>query len=171
MSNLMASALGIGIACFIWPLVAGAVGIPVWIGFVGCTSYYAAGAGKTGSIKALGGNLTGILWAMLVFAFYGTSIMQGDGSAPYLLGALATGIISWGMTYQARLNFLSIIPATFMGCFSTFASGGEWKLMVAGVICGNLLGLSCDNLGKLIYKLFGDKSEAIIQPQTDSQTE
>ena len=170
MSPSMTLALGVGLACFLWPVLAGAlsamtggaIDVPVWMGFVGCTSYFVAGGGKNGVIKALACNYTGIAWAMLVFAFSSTGVMQSGGSTAFWLGALATGVISWGMTYQAKAgNLLGVIPCTFMACFSTFASGGDWKRMLLGVTLGSaLLGIGCTVAAAMFAKRFGKNEPA-----------
>ena len=160
MNKLMAISLGIGIPCFVWPLVAGLINPQVtWMGFVGCTAFYASGAGKAGAIKGLCGAMTGMLWAMLVISFGGLGFMASGGFIATILGALATGFIAFTMTYQSKLPFLAIIPATFMGCFSTFASGGNWKLMMISIPMGVVLGICCQLCGDYLYKTFGDGKE------------
>ena len=177
MSIHMTLALGVGLVCFLWPLLAsalaavsgGAINVPVWIGFVGCTSYFVAGGGKPGVLKALACNYTGIAWAMLVFAFGSTDIMQSGGNPAFWLGALATGFISWGMTYQAKAgDLLALIPCTFMACFSTFASGGDWENMLIGVTLGSVLvGVGCTVAAGIFARLFG-KSDIPLQPEGEN---
>ena len=155
MSPVMAGSLGVGICCVIWPLVAHATGMSVWLGFAGCTSYFVCGGGKTGFIKAICSNYTGMLWAFLVFTFGGLSIMQtGEPTLVLMLGALATGFISWGMTYQSRVDLVSFVPATFIGCFSSFGAGGDWKTIAISFFMGHLLGVSCSVAGNMLNKMF-----------------
>ena len=155
MSPVMASSLGVGICCVIWPLVANLTGLSVWIGFAGCTSYFVCGGGKAGFIKAICSNYTGMLWAFLVFTFGGLGFMQsGDSTLVLILGALATGFISWGMTYQSRIDLMSFVPATFIGCFSSFGAGGDWKMLAICFFLGHVLGVSCSFAGTLLSKAF-----------------
>ena len=171
MSPVLAGSLGVGICCFFYPLIANALDLSVWMSFAGCTSYFVAGGGKTGIIKSLGSNYTGMAWALLVFWFGGTSLMQIGGNTALMLGALATGFISWAMTYQSRINLLSFVPSTFIGCFSTFGSGGDWKMMSACILAGNLLGLSCDYTGKFLFKTFGKEAPAQEADEADYVSE
>ncbi len=161
MTKSMASALGIGFGCLVWSLVSTLAGFPSWMGFVGCTAYFAAGAGKTGGIKALCSNWAGIFWAMAVILLYGTGIMQ-DGRVSLAGGALAVGFIAWIMTYQSKIDVLSNVPNTFMGCFATFAANGDWQTLMAGVTLGVGLGFLCDYSGKYLYSVSGRAESAGI---------
>jgi hypothetical protein len=51
-----------------------------------------------------------------------------------LFGAIVTGAFSWLICYQSKIDLLSLVPNTFMGGFSAFASGGDWKMLC---ICHN----------------------------------
>lgn len=159
MTKSMASALGIGFGCLLWSLISTLIAFPTWMGFVGCTAYFAAGAGKTGAIKALCSNWIGIFWAMAVFFLYGTGLMQ-DPTVSLMGGALAVGFIAWIMTYQSKIGVLSNIPNTFMGCFSTFAANGDWKPLAVGIIYGIVLGFVCDYSGKYLYRLVSGPESA-----------
>lgn len=154
MSPLMASSLGVGICCVIWPLIANLTGLSIWIGFAGCTSYFVCGGWKTGLIKAFVSNYTGMFWAWLIFALSGLGFMQGDSAFVMVLGALAVGFISWGMTYQSRVDLASFVPATFIGCFSSFGAGGDWKMLAICFVCGHILGLGCSIVGEVLSKMF-----------------
>ena len=166
MSSLMALSLGIGISCGIFSLFCHVTGISVWMGFVGCTSYFAVGGGgKNALIRALACNYAGVACAMLVIAFHSTSIMQEGTFLVPLLGALATACIAWAMTYISRAGLFVSVVSSFMGCFSTFASGGNWKLMLPSLACGVVLGFCCDMAGKQIERLWGRKGNS--QANTD----
>ena len=62
MSVVMANALGTGIFCGLWQGIGSVLGLATWMGFVGCTSYFSAGCGKTGFIKSMCSNYVGLLW-------------------------------------------------------------------------------------------------------------
>ena len=53
MSVVMANALGTGIFCGLWQGIGSVLGLATWMGFVGCTSYFSAGCGKTGAVTML----------------------------------------------------------------------------------------------------------------------
>lgn len=154
MSKSMTTALGVGFGCLLWSLASTLAAFPAWMGFVGCTAYFAAGGGKTGVLKALCSNWTGIFWAMGVILLYGTGPLQ-NATVSLVVGALAVGFIAWIMTYQSKINVLENVPCTFMGCFSTFAAGGDWKILLIGVTIGVGLGFTCDYSGRYFHRLWG----------------
>lgn len=117
MSVVMANALGTGIFCGLWQGIGSVLGLATWMGFVGCTSYFSAGCGKTGFIKSMCSNYVGLLWGMCI-------IMSGNINSGILFGAIVTGAFSWLICYQSKIDLLSLVPNTFMGGFSAFASGG-----------------------------------------------
>lgn len=162
MSIFMANALGTGIFCGIWQGVGTLIGLPTWMGFVGCTSYFAAGGGKKGFIKSICCNYVGLLWGMCI-------ILAGNISSGILFGAIVTGFFSWLIVYQSRINLLSLVPNTFMGGFSAFASGGDWKMLCICLVVGNCLGAVCDYSGKYFAKKFGKKDEKQKQPAEDEK--
>lgn len=161
-SMTMASAIGTGIFCGIWQGLAGVLGLVSWMGFVGCTSYFSAGCGKTGFIKSLCSNFTGVLWGMLI-------ILSGNINSTILFGAIVTGFFSWVICYQSKISLLSLVPNTFMGGFATFASGGSWKMLLLCLVLGNILGVVCDYSGRYIFKMFGKKEEVSQAETTESQ--
>ena len=148
MSVIMANAIGTGIFCCLWQGVGSALGLATWIGFVGCTSYFSAGCGKSGFIKSMCSNYTGLLWGMLI-------ILSGGINNTIIFGAVVTGFFSWLIVFQSHIDVLSLVPNTFMGGFSAFASGGDWKMLLICLLLGNILGVSCDYSGRFLFKKFG----------------
>lgn len=159
-SKHMAVSLGIGISCFIFPLLLLLIKpSQVWVGFAGCTAFYASGAGKSGAIKGLLAALSGVAWAMALILLTGLVPLGSEHVVMIILGAFATGFIAFAMTYQAKVAVLSIVPAAFIGCFTTFGTGGDWKLMLICIPLGILLGCFCQLCGEWLYKKFGDGKE------------
>ena len=148
MSVIMANALGTGIFCGIWQWLGTALGLVTWMGFVGCTSYFSAGGGKTGFIKSVCSNYVGVLWGMCI-------ILSGNINGSLLFSAVVTGFFSWVICYQSKIDLLSLVPNTFMGGFSAFASGGNWKMLCICLILGNILGVCCDYSGRFFADKFG----------------
>ena len=107
MSVVMANALGTGIFCGLWQGIGSVLGLATWMGFVGCTSYFSAGCGKTGFIKSMCSNYVGLLWGMCI-------IMSGNINSGILFGAIVTGAFSWLICYQSKIDLLSLVPNTFM---------------------------------------------------------
>ncbi|MCQ4987235.1 DUF1097 domain-containing protein, partial [Anaerostipes caccae] len=99
MSVIMANAIGTGIFCSLWQGVGSALGLATWIGFVGCTSYFSAGCGKTGFIKSMCSNYTGLLWGMLI-------ILSGGINNTIIFGAVVTGFFSWLIVFQSHIDVL-----------------------------------------------------------------
>ena len=48
-----------------------------------------------------------------------------------------------------------LVPNTFMGGFSAFASGGDWKMLCICLVLGNILGVCCDYSGRFLAAKFG----------------
>ena len=105
MSVVMANALGTGIFCGLWQGIGSVLGLATWMGFVGCTSYFSAGCGKTGFIKSMCSNYVGLLWGMCI-------IMSGNINSGILFGAIVTGAFSWLICYQSKIDLLSLVPNT-----------------------------------------------------------
>lgn len=162
----MATALGVGLGCLLWSIISTLFAFPAWMGFVGCTAYFAAGAGKTGGLKALCSNWAGICWAMLVFWLYGTNFMQ-DATLALIGGALSVGFIAWAMTYQSKIDLLSNVPNTFMGCFATFAANGDWQTLGLGVTLGVGLGFVCDYSGRYLFQFAGRQDDPKTMPEAE----
>ena len=102
MSVVMANALGTGIFCGLWQGIGSVLGLATWMGFVGCTSYFSAGCGKTGFIKSMCSNYVGLLWGMCI-------IMSGNINSGILFGAIVTGAFSWLICYQSKIDLLSLV--------------------------------------------------------------
>ena len=110
MSVVMANALGTGIFCGLWQGIGSVLGLATWMGFVGCTSYFSAGCGKTGFIKSMCSNYVGLLWGMCI-------IMSGNINSGILFGAIVTGAFSWLICYQKSIYypwFLTLSWAVFL---------------------------------------------------------
>ena len=92
--------------------------------------------------------LDGLLWGMCI-------IMSGNINSGILFGAIVTGAFSWLICYQSKIDLLSLVPNTFMGGFSAFASGGDWKMLCICLVLGNILGVCCDYSGRFLAAKFG----------------
>lgn len=160
MSLLFALGLGTGICCAIWGWISSipALGLITWVGFSGCTAYFASGKhGLEGVKTAIFSTFSGMIsaiFAMFISGFLPTSVF---------LPVLMTGIISATMCWQSKAKALWFIPGAFMGCFTTFAAASvgvnvlsaEVIHVAISFICGAILAISCDTLGQIIFKKFG----------------
>jgi hypothetical protein len=66
MSPLIAIAITTGILSAVWGGLAAALGLISWVGFLGCTSYFASSGGYKALLQTLLCNTTGMLWALLL---------------------------------------------------------------------------------------------------------
>lgn len=145
MSSLIALSITTAILCAIWTYLSGVIGILGWIGFAGCTSFFAAGGKKEGFKASIVANITGVFWAMVTIKL--------SGVLSFSLGAaIATGLITFIMCAQAKNKYLAFIPGTFVGSFSTFAASGDWKSVLIGLILGAILGYACEWTGNKLYE-------------------
>jgi hypothetical protein len=151
MKKLFSLSLTTGILCGFWILIGNALNIPTWIGFAGCTAFFAAGGlADNGVQKALFSTLSGVLWAVVIFQL--GNYFPGEYSA-----ATLTAVITFIMCIQGGLKLFAFIPGTFVGSFSTFAAGGHWELVVPGLILGVALGFLCDYSGAKLYTILNKK--------------
>lgn len=153
MKKLTALSLTTGILCGIWILLSSFLGIPSWVGFAGCTAFFAAGGKVKGFKKAIFTTLIGVFWAMIIIT------ISSYINIPYS-SAISTALITFIMCYQANISLFSFIPGTFIGAFSTFAAQGNWKLIVPALILGIILGIACESSGDHLFKTLNEESTA-----------
>ncbi|WP_312884193.1 DUF1097 domain-containing protein [Clostridium psychrophilum] len=136
-----------GLLSGLWIILSTKIGVMAWVGFMGCTSYYATGDHFVkGWKKSVICNISGIFWAMLAIEV--SKIIPIHESV-----AVMTAIISFFIIAQAKIPFLAFIPGTFVGCASTFGMNGEWKATIIALLMGSVLGITSDVAGILIKKL------------------
>ena len=152
MSQIICSAISVGILSGIWGFISSPLGLLCWVGFVGCTSYYASGGKKEGLKKSIICNMTGVLWAMMI-------IITSEHFGSSVAGAVMTGIFSFVMCAQSKFKLLLFIPGTFCGSFSTFGAGGDWKLVIVSLLCGAALGYFSDMGGIWLHRIYQPSSQ------------
>ena len=82
--------------------------------------------------------------------------------APVAVGAIVTLIVLMG-----AVRWLAFVPGIFVGCYSTFAIEGDWKLLGLSLVAGAVLGLLCDRGGGRAVKAFGQPEPvAVLQTQS-----
>lgn len=141
----MSMSIAAGVLAAAWIEISAGLGIPAWIGFAGCTSFFVGGGKLDGAIKSVFGNLSGVMWATVAILISNWIPVPG-------IGALTAGAISFMMCWQSQINILSVIPTTFIGCFVTFAIAGDYTTAIAGLLCGAIYGVSLETLTDLLYK-------------------
>ena len=148
MSSIFTGALSVGILSWFWAYISAKLGFITWVGFIGCTSYFASGGEFKGLKKSLICNMSGVLWAMMIIK--GSNIFNFAQA-----GAILTGVFSFVMCYQSRNKYLTFIPGAFMGACSTFGANADYKSVIISLFLGALVGYFSDLGGKFLYKHFG----------------
>ncbi|GAB6260468.1 DUF1097 domain-containing protein [Photobacterium sp. CCB-ST2H9] len=160
MSVLIAIAITTGVLSGVWGWVAVSFGLLSWAGFLGCTTYFAAPKdGMKGVGLSLATNMSGVAWAMLII--HGSEWIGID-----IFGYVVTAIVSFLMCVQAKREWLSFIPGTFIGCCATFAAGGNWQLVIPSLVLGVLFGYAMKTSGLWLKSLAEQRSK---QTAADSE--
>ena len=154
MSPLLALSISTAVLCGIWAVFASLVGLISWAGFAGCTTYFSCGAhGKLGLKKTIFPNMAGVLCGMSIIAL--SNVVPALGQ-----WGVWCAVLTFVMCIISRFGLFDFCPGTFMGCFSTFAAGGDWKLLVPSLLLGALLGVACDFGGIWLRKVVNGKTAA-----------
>ena len=142
------SCLGAAMALYagLWTMLCEQIGMVSWIGFAGCTTYFACGKkGRQGINTAVIVNGSGVVWAWISL-FLG-EIWNWSGNTIFLCAW-----ISYMIILQAEIKVFSFIPGAYIGCFITFAAGGNLKAILPALFIGVLLGWMTDATGTKVYQ-------------------
>uniref|UniRef100_E6XQK9 DUF1097 domain-containing protein n=1 Tax=Shewanella putrefaciens (strain 200) TaxID=399804 RepID=E6XQK9_SHEP2 len=147
MENRWQVAISAGLLAAIWCGVADAFHLVTWIGFLGCSTFFAQPkAGFQGVMMAWCTNLSGVFWAWLIIS--GSSFFVSP-----VFGYIFTGIATSAMCLQASYQKLSFIPGAFIGCCITFAMAGDIANILPPLIIGGLLGWGMSMLTEQLVAL------------------
>lgn len=148
-SSVVCLGLGTTILCALWQCaLAPALGLLSWAGFAGCTCYFACpDKGIKGLKSCFPCVLSGIVYAYI-------SLYIGKYLPFSAVNVCAALVITHLMCVQSVFPAFAYIPGTFFGSFSTFAAGGDMKVIPC-LILGLFLGISCDKLGQLLFRYLG----------------
>ncbi len=148
MGFITALAVSTGIFCGLWGLFTGLVpSFIAFAGFAGTTSYFANSKeeGLSKVPKCFYANASGVIYATL--GIYLLNRFHGG----LWMNTILTGVISFLMVFQTKLSDrLSFTPGAFMGCFTTFATGGLF-MTLPSMILGYLVALGCDYGGRWLH--------------------
>lgn len=159
MKRIGAGAVGSGIVCGIWAYVSAKLSMSypdlfaTWLGFVGITSFFTAGASKSAVFRSSASNIMGVIIGCTIIAL--SNIFPDS----VLFSAVVTGFFTWVICYIVHIDLLRYAPCTFMGGFSAFATGGNWEMVVVCTIIGNIAGYLCVKLGNLIYDMTAKEND------------
>lgn len=145
-SSLCTLSIATAILCGIWSYLAGVTGLIGWAGFAGCTTYFASGKhGISGLKKTIIPNLIGVFCGIAIIVLSDILPVFGEYG-------IWCAILTFIMCIIAKYELFDFCPGTFMGCFTTFAANGEWKILVVSLLIGAVLGLACDYGGDWLHK-------------------
>lgn len=114
-------------------------------GFLGWSTYFAAGGKKEGLILGLTSNISGVFWAIV-------SVLIGMIFKIELLGLfIGVTISAFMMCFQSHIKLFKFIPGSFIGSCTFFALGGNISVEVIlpailGLVIGIFLGLLSDKV-------------------------
>ncbi|MGF1871715.1 DUF1097 domain-containing protein [Photobacterium indicum] len=146
MTVLVAIALTTGILSGIWGWVAISLGLLSWAGFLGCTTYFASPKdGMKGLGLSIVTNLSGVFWAMVIIHLSSMFSLE-------IIGYVVTAVVAFMMCVQAKKSWLNFIPGTFIGSCATFASNGDWQLVIPSLILGALFGYTMKTSGLWLHE-------------------
>ena len=112
MNGLTATGVTVGICAGLWQLVSSHVGLSQgWellgtIGFVAFCSFYAAGGGKSGFIRSLAVNYSGMVWAFFAALAAGW-LASVSGISGFWASVITTVPFSAVVVWQGRFWLLS----------------------------------------------------------------
>lgn len=155
MNPLNAVSLSVGLLVGIWCFAT--LGylepkIMTWITFLTWASFFAAGGGKAGLIKAVASAFAGTLISAGVVWLSGQlgGGVQGIG---LLIFSALLAVLGWLLCQLSKVALFSFIPGAFIGAASFFGAGAPldqklgWVLL--SIICGAVMGLMSERLGQM----------------------
>ncbi len=154
MNALNAILLSVGLLVGIWCFATLGFLEPrvmTWITFLTWASFFAAGGGKSGLIKAVASAFAGTLVSALVVWLNGQlgGGVQGIGLLIFS-GLLA--VLGWSLYQLSKVHLFSFIPGAFIGAASFFGTGAplDTKLgwVRVSIVCGAAMGLISEQVGK-----------------------
>ena len=148
---LLALSISAAVFCGIWTALAPFAGLIGWAGFAGCTTYFSTGShGFKGLRRTILPNLAGIACGVAIIAL--------NGVTPFLESwGIWCAVITFVMCIVTYFELLDFCPGLFMGCFCTFAAGGDWMHLAPSIVLGAVLGWLCEYGGTVLYQKFFKK--------------
>lgn len=137
---LLCLALSTGVLSGVWAWLAEQLVLMSWIGFLGCTTYFAIPSkGLAGLCCGMAANISGASWAAIAIAL--------TTSTGFSYAAVITGAISFMMCAQSRLRTLCFVPGSFIGACALFGSQSEWLSVVLTLCLGGIFGFLMQSSG------------------------
>lgn len=148
MSNLLNLSLSTALVSFIWAVISAYFSLPGWVGFLGCTAYFAMPEKQlSGMFKIILSLLSGVFWACMVLS-------ARDHMPEFTLSKeFAAGLSAFAMCYQARYPIFSYIPGTFLAASVMAGSGLTWQLVCILLCSGVVMGCVMEKLPDFLHYL------------------
>lgn len=137
MPSFIAVALVTGLLSGVWASLSLTLGMITFAGFLGWSTYFAAGGGIRGLQTALITNISGILWGYIMMQL---SNWLANPLGETLGLGLAVILGASGMCLQSYWKGLRFIPGAFIGASTFFATNFHFSGTVAAMILGILFG-------------------------------
>ncbi|WP_250691974.1 DUF1097 domain-containing protein, partial [Escherichia coli] len=96
--------------------------------------------GKSGFIRSLAVNYSGMVWAFFAALTAGW-LASVSGLSAFWASVITTVPFSAVVVWQGRFWLLSFIPGGFLGMTLFFASGMNWTVTLLGFLAGNCVGV------------------------------
>lgn len=138
-------ALTTGILSGVWFWAASGLGLIVWAGFLGSTTYFTSPEdGWKGLVISFICNMSGIFWAMIIIYSSGFFTVN-------FISVIITSVAAFFMCLQAKQKLLKFVPGTFIGACATFAAEGNWKIVAISLSGGLIMGYLMKTSGIGLY--------------------
>jgi len=154
MNALNAISLSVGLWVGIWCFATLGYLEPkvmTWITFLTWASFYAAGGGKAGLVKAIASAFAGTLISAAIVWLNG-QLGGGVQGVGLVIFSLLLAVLGWALCQLSKVDLFSFIPGAFIGAASFFGAGAPlddklgWVLV--SIVCGAVMGLISERVGQ-----------------------
>lgn len=153
MNALNAISLSVGLFVGIWCFATLGYLEPrvmTWITFLTWASFFAAGGGRSGLVKALASAFAGTLVSAVVVWLNG-QLGGGVQGVGLLIFSGLLAVLGWALCQLSKVDLFSFIPGAFIGAASFFGAGAplDAKLgwVLVSIVCGAVMGLISQQVG------------------------
>lgn len=153
MNPLNAISLSVGIFVGIWCFATLGFLEPkvmTWITFLTWASFFAAGGGRSGLIKAVASAFAGTLISAGI-VWLNSQLGGGVQGIGLLIFSGLLAVLGWALCQLSKVDLFSFIPGAFIGAASFFGAGAplDSKLgwVLVSIVCGAVMGLISQQVG------------------------
>jgi hypothetical protein len=156
MKGVNAISLSVGLLVGIWCFATLGFLEPkvmTWITFLTWASFFAAGGGRPGLVKAI---VCGCAGALISAAIVYLNVRVGGGvqGAGLVIFSVLLASLGWVLCQISKVALFSFIPGTFIGAASFFGAGAPlnekllWVLV--SIVCGAAMGFLSQRMGVML---------------------